>query len=257
MIGRRHASARGHAPALAAARPTGEAAAYVSYLLGRCLDGLRPPGQVTVRFGPGGVQGLTRRQVRVVRGLPEEGLTLEDLAQRLDLEHHSMMALADRLVRSGAARRERATGDPGTVRLLPTAAGAAMAEDYLGHQEVAIARLVALVPDLALSALALPRRILGATAGRHHSQSALQRAPSSPGARFPQTSNDDRLQTMPARRSPSRSPLANSSATMANVSWGDRVEPLGVPAMGGLATGDRLRDPSLVEAVGLAAALPT
>lgn len=199
---------------------------------------------------------MTRRQVRVVRGLPEEGLTLEDLAQRLDLEHHSMMALADRLVRSGAARRERATGDPGAVRLLPTANGATMAEDYLGHQEVAIARLVALVPDLALSALALSRRILGATTGSHHSQSALQRAPYPPGAHFPQTGNDGRLQTMPARRSPRRSPLANSSAPIADVSWGDRAEPLGVPAIGGLATFDRLTDPSLVEAVGLPAALP-
>jgi len=253
LIGRSHIPAPGQAPALAAVSPTGEAAARLSAFLGRCLDVLRVPGQVTAGSEDGGVQGLTRRQVRVVRNLPREGLTLAELSQRLDLGPASVLALADQLVRSGAARRERASGDPYTVRLLPTASGVTMAEACLGHQEVAIARLVARLPASALSALAGSGRALSVSTGSHRPQSPLERSPAQLRADFQQTSNGDRA--LRPRRSQSRGPLAGSSATPAGVGFGDRATPLGVPAGVGPATCGHPGDPSLVEAVGPAAAL--
>ncbi len=254
-MGIKRASAPTHSPALAPATPTVATAAFLSDLLGRCLDVLRLPGQVTARSDAGEVQGLTRHQVRVVRGLPSDGMTLDELALRLDLERASMMALADRLVRSGAARRERAAGDPHTGRLLPTVAGKTMAEDYLGHQEVAIARLVARLPDRALAALGLSSRIFGAPTGGHRSQSPPQNAPYPLESHFPQPGVDIRARALPSGPSPWPSPLASGPATAGEMSFGDPAEPLGIPAMIGLATCDRPGDQSLVEAVGLAAAL--
>ncbi|MHB1526424.1 MAG: MarR family transcriptional regulator [Candidatus Dormibacteria bacterium] len=128
---------------------------------------------MTAASHPGDLHGLTRRQVRAVRRLKEGGLTMQEFARALGLSGPSATALADRLVRSGAAKRRSDGEDLGVVRLLQTVAGTAMSEEYLGSQEAAVTRLVAALPVGFLAPLAGAMQFLSTIGGGRRAQSIV------------------------------------------------------------------------------------
>lgn len=71
--------------------------------------------------------GLSPQQhqaLLAIKGGPESGrLSIGELADRLQLRHHSAGGLADRLVRAGLAQRERSTEDRRQVHLRLTSRG--------------------------------------------------------------------------------------------------------------------------------------
>ena len=73
--------------------------------------------------------GLTPQQhqaLLAIKGFGEARLTIGELAERLQLRHHSAVGLANRLVGQGLARRKRGETDRRQVFLLLTARGEAV-----------------------------------------------------------------------------------------------------------------------------------
>jgi DNA-binding MarR family transcriptional regulator len=70
--------------------------------------------------------GLTPRQYQALLALKGYGgtLTVGDLAERLQIHHHSAVGLVDRLEAMGLARRTTDAGDRRRVHVAPTAKGA-------------------------------------------------------------------------------------------------------------------------------------
>jgi DNA-binding MarR family transcriptional regulator len=76
--------------------------------------------------------GLTPQQHQVllaIKGFPgRDRVTIGELAERLQVRHHSAVGLADRLVSERLVRRKRDTQDRRRVQLLLTARGEAVLE---------------------------------------------------------------------------------------------------------------------------------
>jgi DNA-binding MarR family transcriptional regulator len=81
--------------------------------------------------GAAGV-GLTPRQhqaLLAIKGYPgRESVTIGELAERLQVRHHSAVGLADRLAAQGLVTREQAGADRRQVLLALTASGAGLLE---------------------------------------------------------------------------------------------------------------------------------
>lgn len=71
---------------------------------------------------------LTSRQLRALLCLPQEGLTMRQLAETLGVMAATASVLADRLVAQGLVERRPEECDRRVVRLVPTASGARLAE---------------------------------------------------------------------------------------------------------------------------------
>src|SRR5437868_3270253 len=71
--------------------------------------------------------GLTPQQhqaLLAIKGFPErDRITIGELAERLQIEHHSAVGLADRLAKQGYLKRVRGTGDRRQVFVELTARG--------------------------------------------------------------------------------------------------------------------------------------
>ena len=76
--------------------------------------------------------GLTPRQhqaLLAIKGFPgRESVTIGELAERLQVRHHSAVGLADRLAAQGLVTREQGEADRRRVLLSLTPAGAAVLE---------------------------------------------------------------------------------------------------------------------------------
>jgi len=83
--------------------------------------------------------GLTPQQhqaLLAIKGFGADRMTIGELAERLQLRHHSAVGLANRLVGQGLARRQRARDDRRQVHLLLTSQGEAVLEKLsASHKE--------------------------------------------------------------------------------------------------------------------------
>ncbi len=96
---------------------------------------------------------LTVHQMKAVCCLPAGGLTMREFAHVLGVSAGTATALADRLVRSGAAERLAESDDRRVVRLVPTAAGRSTARAHQVAQDAAVAGLLAAMPTPSHAAL--------------------------------------------------------------------------------------------------------
>ncbi|HUY54693.1 MAG TPA: MarR family transcriptional regulator [Candidatus Nanopelagicaceae bacterium] len=152
-------------------------------LLSEVLSAWLGPGASALALGTvpplrGGLV-LTTHQMKAVRCLPANGLTMREFAHALGVSAGSATALADRLVRSGAAERRTERDDRRVVRLVPTAAGSSTAMAYQGAQEAVVAGLLATMPAPSHAALigamdylaaVFGGRAVPANAYQHHGQ---------------------------------------------------------------------------------------
>lgn len=87
-----------------------------------------------LRFSEDGAKsvGLTPQQhqaLLAIKGFPgRDSITIGELAERLQIRHHSAVGLADRLASQGLVAREQAPDDKRQVLLSLTARGAALLE---------------------------------------------------------------------------------------------------------------------------------
>ncbi len=100
--------------------------------------------------------GLEPRQHQLllaIKGLPEGRLpTIGELAERLQIQHHSAVELVDRLVERGLVARSRDAGDRRQVLVQLTAQGEAVLRELTRHHH---AELRSLGPSLVLALEAL------------------------------------------------------------------------------------------------------
>jgi len=69
-----------------------------------------------------------------LKGLPPNVRPrIAELAEQLQIQHHSAVELVDRLENSGLVRRERGTNDRREVLVLPTAAGETVIRELVIH----------------------------------------------------------------------------------------------------------------------------
>jgi DNA-binding MarR family transcriptional regulator len=74
-----------------------------------------------------GVEPQQHQLLLALKGLPEEGHpTIGQLAERLQIQHHSAVELVDRLAERGAIRRSHSGADRREVRLHLTRRGSAL-----------------------------------------------------------------------------------------------------------------------------------
>jgi DNA-binding MarR family transcriptional regulator len=81
-----------------------------------------------------------------IRGFPgRDRVTISELAERLQIKHHSAVGLADRLVANGLVTREVSSGDRRQVHLTLTSRGEALLDQLAAaHKE----ELLRLEPEL-------------------------------------------------------------------------------------------------------------
>ena len=107
--------------------------------------------------------GLTPRQYQALLALKGSGgtLTIGDLAQRLQIHHHSAVGLVDRLEALGLVRRTADADDRRRVHVAPTAKGelrvARVAAVHRDELQQTAATLRALLDRLAASARSVRR----------------------------------------------------------------------------------------------------
>jgi DNA-binding MarR family transcriptional regulator len=94
----------------------------------------------------------TPHQLQALVLLPEDGLTMHDLAGRLRISGPAACTLADRLVSQDLAQRLASPGDRRIVRLAPTDKGRALAERYREAQRRAVAALLRSLDDRQVAA---------------------------------------------------------------------------------------------------------
>jgi len=89
--------------------------------------------------------GLTRQQHQVLlalRGFPgRDRATIGELAERLQIRHHSVVGLVDRLAAQGLVTREPATEDRRQVYVALTERGAAMLERLTAAHRTELRRI--------------------------------------------------------------------------------------------------------------------
>lgn len=84
--------------------------------------------------------GLTPQQHQVllaIKGFPgREKITIKELAERMQIRHHSAVGLVDRLTTQGLLKREQSDSDRRQVYVLLTASGSAILEQLSAiHKE--------------------------------------------------------------------------------------------------------------------------
>jgi DNA-binding MarR family transcriptional regulator len=89
----------------------------------------------------------TGRQLQAVARLPADGMTMGELAAFLRVTGAAASVLADRLVALGLAVRRSDPEDRRVVRLAPTPAGMAVAEQYRENQRRAVGALLDRLSD--------------------------------------------------------------------------------------------------------------
>lgn len=97
--------------------------------------------------------GMTSSQMRAIRCLPDDGMSMGLFARTMVVSYASDAALADRLIQSGAANRVRNVEDRRSVVLRPTSAGVARSDEYWSGREAVVADVLFRVPAEWWSAL--------------------------------------------------------------------------------------------------------
>ena len=87
------------------------------------------------------------RQLQALARLPEDGMTMGELATFLRVSGAAACVLAERLVAQGLAVRHAAPGDRRVVLLAPTPGEIAVAERYRENQRQAVAALLDRLSD--------------------------------------------------------------------------------------------------------------
>jgi DNA-binding MarR family transcriptional regulator len=81
-----------------------------------------------------GLEPQQHQLLLAAAGLPDgQEPTIGVLAERLQIQHHSAVALVDRLEERGLVERVRGGKDKRRVRVVPTAAGTALLHDLSRH----------------------------------------------------------------------------------------------------------------------------
>jgi DNA-binding MarR family transcriptional regulator len=94
-----------------------------------------------------GLGQATGRQLQALALLPQEGMTMGELAAFLRVTGAAASVLADRLVGQGLAVRHADPADRRVVRLAPTQDGTAVAERYRDNQRRGVAALLDRLSD--------------------------------------------------------------------------------------------------------------
>lgn len=130
-----------------------QALANVRFLIRRYLNNTEEAARA-VGLEPQQYMGLLQ-----LRGLPSDRQpTIRNLAERLQLRHHSVVELADRMEKRGLFRREQAQGDRRCILLRVTPRGEKLLDRLVPHR-IAELRVTgpALVRSLSAAMGAAPR----------------------------------------------------------------------------------------------------
>lgn len=95
----------------------------------------------------------TAHQLQAVLRLPEEGMSMRELATTLGISGAAASALADRLVAHGMVERSASPCDRRVVRLVPTAKGRDLGERFREAQRRAIQALLERLQERQVEAL--------------------------------------------------------------------------------------------------------
>ncbi|HEX2916946.1 MAG TPA: MarR family winged helix-turn-helix transcriptional regulator [Edaphobacter sp.] len=107
-----------------------------------------------------GVEPQQHQFLLALKGLPEDSAgSIGDVAERLQIQHHSAVELADRLVEQGLIQRRRASDDRRRVLLSLTSRGEKILRELTAHHRD---ELQASGPEL----LSVLRRIVGKAPAR-------------------------------------------------------------------------------------------
>ena len=99
-----------------------------------------------------GLGQATGRQLQALARLPQEGMTMGELAAFLKVTGAAASVLAERLVGQGLAVRHADPADRRVVRLAPTPDGMAVAERYRDNQRRGVAALLDRLVDAQVAA---------------------------------------------------------------------------------------------------------
>jgi DNA-binding MarR family transcriptional regulator len=89
-----------------------------------------------------GIEPQQHQALLAIKGFPErDQITISELADRLQIRHHSAVGLVDRLVAHGLLAREPATGDRRQVYVGLTALGEALLEQLTAAHKQELRRL--------------------------------------------------------------------------------------------------------------------
>ncbi|KXK13179.1 MAG: transcriptional regulator, MarR family [Chloroflexi bacterium OLB14] len=90
--------------------------------------------------------GLTPQQhqaLLVIKGFPErDEITIKELAERLQIRHHSAVGLADRLVAQGLLKRKQSDTDRRQVYVMLTAQGLSILEQLSSTHKEELRRML-------------------------------------------------------------------------------------------------------------------
>jgi DNA-binding MarR family transcriptional regulator len=105
------------------------------------------PDELQAEFGQ-----ATGRQLQALAHLPQDGMTMGELAAFLRVSGAAASVLAERLVAQGLAARRADPADRRVVRLAPTPHGMAVAERYRDNQRRGVAALLDRLSDAQVAA---------------------------------------------------------------------------------------------------------
>jgi DNA-binding MarR family transcriptional regulator len=89
-----------------------------------------------------GIEPQQHQALLAIKGFPErDWVTISELAERLQVKHHSAVGLADRLVAHGLAAREVDAGDRRQVHLMLTPRGEALLDQLATAHKAELRRL--------------------------------------------------------------------------------------------------------------------
>jgi DNA-binding MarR family transcriptional regulator len=89
-----------------------------------------------------GIEPQQHQALLAIKGFPgRDRITISELAERLQIRHHSAVGLASRLVANGLAAREPDPGDRRQVYLTPTPRGEALLEQLAAAHREELRRL--------------------------------------------------------------------------------------------------------------------
>jgi DNA-binding MarR family transcriptional regulator len=97
-------------------------------------------------------ESLTAHQLRALLLLPEDGLSMRQLAAALDVMGATVTVLADRLVAQGLAVRLPDPADRRVVRLTPTERGRALSSRAADRERRSAAEIFAMLSDAQVAA---------------------------------------------------------------------------------------------------------
>ncbi|MGH3191181.1 MAG: MarR family winged helix-turn-helix transcriptional regulator [Streptosporangiaceae bacterium] len=130
-------------------------AAWRAQIVARVVE-LRPVVLALMRESvPDELQGFgqaTGRQLQALARLPEDGMTMGELAAFLKVTGAAASVLAERLVAQGLAVRHSDPCDRRVVLLAPTPEGMAVAQRYRDNQRRAVAVLLDRLSDAQVAA---------------------------------------------------------------------------------------------------------